>query len=203
MASFVDKEKKSAENKSFPALAAWRLLNAEGYTMPSNVLLTDEQEREVTAQHNTSVATAVALLRTNSEGHKQTSEGESKTNGSGTSTAPGANVDRTYECMSCMEDFVHINSAGVWQNGVLCHGTGNDAPHFIGTDCFRRHIAIDACQPGGRFEADFAVRNGTSAPGDFPCPAASLSGCDDGALNIQDIYRVCLGHDSSFQHFTR
>ena len=108
------------------------------------------------------------------------------------------------ECIICMVDYVHTGVDGHWQNGVLCRGTTTAAVgHFTCTDCFRQHVQIDACRPGGRFEAEVRLPSGgASAPGQFPCPLAApaVGGCDFGSFGIHDIYRACLGH-SALQSF--
>ena len=64
---------------------------------------------------------------------------------------------------------------------------------------FDRYIEADACRPGGNFEETFP--GGISKPGELPCPAAR-SGCDFGAFDINDIYRICLNHPA-LEHFNK
>ena len=180
-------------------LDAWREHSkSSGIPMPSNMLLSADKEAKVKEKHEKD--RAADIERTNLR--TQSQQGETK--------SVSVAEDNTYKCRLCLDDYVYFTNSGDWTNGCLCRGTCADAPHFFCTDCFRRHILIDACIPGGRYEKEMEIQGGISRPGEFPCPsahekltAATADGCDCGAIEIMDIYRVLQGDAPSFEQFDR
>ena len=204
-----------AERATRMELTAWRSLSndRDGYTMPARLFLSEEQEQEIAARHDATVAADVERtnsrtnLRTNSvRGQDDSHEGEAKVDanggsGDGEDDEPRG-LGREFQCSICYDDnCVYSDDSGIWQNGILCRGTSAGAPHFICTDCFRQHVEYDACRPRGRFESELQVQSGVSQPGEFPCPSASTTGCDCGVLATMDIYQALLGHQTSFDVF--
>jgi len=210
MASLLTGESKNAHSSpeqldraTRTELAAWRFLKVstnDDSAMPASLFLSKEQEQEINAKHEKTVASDVARtkLRTNSS-----KEGETKATTESDAAGGGDEPQgQVYDCVICYDEIVYTDDSGIWQNGILCHGTSAGAPHFICTDCFRQHVEYDACRPGGRFETELEVQGGVSQPGEFPCPsAANPNGCDCSAFDVRDIYRALGHHQTSFDAF--
>ena len=186
-------------------LAAWRFLqvstNDDSEMPPASLFLSKEQEQEIKKDHEKTVAADVERtnLRTNSSKEGEAKATSDSSSGGGGGGAGGGGQE--YDCVICYESFVYTDDSGIWQNGILCHGTSAGAPHFICTDCFRNHVEYTACSHDGRFEREVPVQGGVSQSGEFPCPAANPSGCTCGELNIMNIYRALGDHQASFDVF--